>query len=176
MFEAKCCQFILNGNQALWYSRGMRNQLIKQITMNSNDYVNKWKVNNCFGGSIWKPIKVQEIYHGLGIILKISIDNCQLGGIISYFNPPQTMRSGPSHMIKVIGFSTWAAGRMLEFQFILICAWLHSEIITSSVGNLCHQLCASILSINAFANQAFVLEFIALLMKATLLTNHDTNQ
>lgn len=138
---------------------GLTYQLIKQITANANAYVNKPKVDNCFGGSIWKPIKVQEMYHALGTIQKMSMDNRQLGGIKLYFNPPHTMISGPSHAIKVICFSVWASGTILEYQFLQICATLNLKISSLTVCDQSHQLHVSIVSTNVHAKPALILGY-----------------
>jgi hypothetical protein len=51
------------------------------VTDNSNAYANKHIKNNRFAGSVWKPIMTEEMFHALGVMTKMSIDNRQLGGI-----------------------------------------------------------------------------------------------
>jgi hypothetical protein len=69
-------------------------QLISRIIANSNAYASHHKKNNRFGGSVWKPITVKEMYHFLGMTLKMSIDNRELGGMTAYFCPPNEMKYG----------------------------------------------------------------------------------
>ena len=74
---------------------GFTYELMKRITANSNAYANRHKKENRFAGSLWKPILVEEMHHALGIILKMSIDNRQIGGINDYFSPPLELDYGP---------------------------------------------------------------------------------
>jgi hypothetical protein len=54
--------------------------------MNSNVYVRARLVGNIYG-SDWKNITVEEMFHTLGMILKMSLVNIHLGGLKAYFNP-----------------------------------------------------------------------------------------
>jgi hypothetical protein len=74
--------------QACGIAGGFTLELIKRITANSNEYASNHLVGGKFAGSIWHPIETQEMFHALGIILKMSIDNRHLGGYHSYFTPP----------------------------------------------------------------------------------------
>lgn len=136
---------------------GFTYELIKRITANSNAYVHTKKIGNQFAGSLWKPIQVQEMFRALGIILKMSIDNRQVGGLSSYFSPPHELCSGPGHSTPVIGFTSWASDVMPEYRFRQIRAALYPEIQKTSVQDKCHQLRASILSLNEHAKRSFIL-------------------
>jgi hypothetical protein len=68
--------------QACVVAGGFTYQLIKRISANLNAYANGHKNGNRVGGSLWKPIQVEEMYHALGIILKMSINNQQIRGIL----------------------------------------------------------------------------------------------
>ncbi len=143
--------------EACGVAGGFTYQLIKRITANSNAYVDKIKVGNRFFGTIWTPITVQEMYRALGIILKMSIDCRQLGGIQSYFSPPREILSGPGESTEIDGFSGWAADIMSYFRFRQIRAALRPELDHSSVGDKCHQLRASLVSLNEHAKRTFIL-------------------
>ena len=60
------------------------------------------------------------MYHALGIILKMSIDNRQIGGILGYFSAPVELKSGPCQSTKVMGFPLWDANCMSAFHFCQI--------------------------------------------------------
>ena len=66
---------------------GFSYELVKRITMNSNAYVRARFVGNKFYGSDWTNINVEEMFHTLGMILKMSLVNIRLGGINAYINP-----------------------------------------------------------------------------------------
>ena len=55
------------------------------------------------------------MFHALGIILKMSIDNRQFGGLETYFNPPPDMKYCPGRSISIDGFSSWAADVMMFY-------------------------------------------------------------
>ena len=67
---------------------GFTYKLIKRITANSNAYASRNLKGSNFAGNLWHPIMVEEMYLFLGIILKMSMDSCQIGGIHAYFSPP----------------------------------------------------------------------------------------
>ena len=134
--------------EACGVAGGFTYQLIKKITANSNAYVDRIKVGNRFAGTLWTPITVQEMFRALGIILKMSIDCRQLGGIQSYFSPPRELLSGPGESTEIDGFTGWAADVMTDYRFRQIRAALRPELDHSSVGDKCHQLRASIVSLN----------------------------
>ena len=143
--------------EACGVAGGFTYQLIKRITANSNAYVDRIKDGNRFAGTIWTPITVQEMFRALGIILKMSIDCRQLGGIQSYFSPPRELLSGPGESTEIDGFTGWAADVMTDYRFRQIRAALRPELDHSSVGDRCHQLRASIVSLNEHAKRTFIL-------------------
>jgi hypothetical protein len=144
--------------QACAVAGGFTYDLIKRITANSNAYASKSKgTDNRFAGSPWTPITVEEMYHALGIILKMSVDNRQIGGWGSYFNAPTEMKYTPSQSISIDGFSSWASDIMSFYRFRQIRAALHPETGSSLVNDKCHQLRASIQSLNEHARRAFIL-------------------
>ncbi len=87
-------------------------ELIKHIMANSNAYASKnLKGSNC-AGCLWYPITAEEMFHVLGIILKLSTDNCQISGIHDQFSPPVKIFNTPGQSTKVSGFTNWAADVM----------------------------------------------------------------
>ena len=62
--------------------------LMKRITAILNAYAWSKLIGDKFVGSPWRNITLEEMYNSFGIILKMSIDNYQLGGINAYFSPP----------------------------------------------------------------------------------------
>ena len=113
---------------------GFMYDLIKCITANSNAYADRKKRNNHFAGSVWSPISVEEMYHALGIILKMSIHNHQIGGWASYFHPPSKMKYGPGQCTKIDVFLSSAADIMTSYRFRQNHVVLHPESGTSLVG------------------------------------------
>ena len=78
---------------------------MKHITTNSNAYAHSKLVSGKFVGSPWRNIAVEEMYHASDIILKMSIDNHQLGGINAYFSPASHCFSTCNDSTKTLGFS-----------------------------------------------------------------------
>ena len=97
------------------------------------------------------------MYHALGIISEMSIDNHQLGGIHLYFSSPQEIFFTSVDSTPILGFNNWANDVMSEYCFLQIRAMLHPEIDVSTIDDKCHQLLAAIQSLNAHTNRAFIL-------------------
>ena len=87
----------------------------------------------------------------------MSLNNRIVGGYHAYFSPPVELFSTPMQSIKIRGFSCWAADVMSEHRFKQIRAAFHLESWVSTVSDKCHQLRASINSLNEHAKRAFVL-------------------
>ena len=136
---------------------GFTYQLIKCIMANSNAYASKNLRGSNFAGNLWHPITVNEMYHFLRIMLKITIDSHQIGGFQAYFSPPVELFSAPVYSTKIHGFTSWAADVMSEYCFKQIRTVFHPESGMSSVGDKCHQLHASITSLNEHAKRVFIL-------------------
>jgi hypothetical protein len=95
--------------EACGVAGGFTYELIKRMTANLNAYAAKHIRGNHFAGYSWHAITVEEMYHFLGIILKMSIDNHQIGGFHAYFSPPVELVSTPVHSTKIHGFSSWSS-------------------------------------------------------------------
>ena len=65
---------------------GMDYEFFKWIKVNSNQY-SRFNMNDLgdFGGSCWTNITVHEMIRVHGVLLKMSVDNRELGGYKSYF-------------------------------------------------------------------------------------------
>jgi hypothetical protein len=69
---------------------GLTHEMIKRLMVQSNLYAKEvLKPQYTHGrieGSPWKKITIAEMYHFLGIMLKISISLLNLGGYEAYFS------------------------------------------------------------------------------------------
>ena len=54
---------------------GFMCELIKHILFCLNEYAVRNVVGGHFAGSFWHPIETEEMFHALGIMFKMSIDN-----------------------------------------------------------------------------------------------------
>jgi len=127
---------------------GFSYELIKCITMNSNAYVQAWLVGNKFYGFDWKNIMVEEMFHMLGMILKIE----------GLFQPLKKLYISCDEIIKLRSIEmNWTDDRLTLKRFLQIRAALHPEIGVSDIGDKCHQLRAAIQSLNQAAKKSFVL-------------------
>lgn len=118
---------------------GFSHGLIKWISMNSNAYVCAWLVGNKFYGCDWKNITVEEMFHALGIILKMRLVNILLGGLKAYLNP----------ITK--GYIT------CDNAIDQIQAALYPEDGESNVGDKCHQWHAAIQYFNEHDKKSFII-------------------
>jgi hypothetical protein len=98
------------------------------------------------------------MYHFLGIILEVSIDNRQFGKGCIFPRLPNELKYDPGHSIKIARFSLCAANVMPIYCFRQICAALHPERGPSTVEDCYHQLHASIVCLNTHAKRSFILD------------------
>jgi hypothetical protein len=74
---------------------GMDYDFFKQITANSNEHARLNMSNEgVFAGKDWTNVTVEEFVHFLGILLKMSVDNRELGGYSSYFTSQKCVNLG----------------------------------------------------------------------------------
>lgn len=80
-------------------------ELAKCITMNSNACVWVRLFNSKFYKQDWKSITIEEMFHTLGLILKMSLVSICLGRIMAYFNPITKLYifCGESIELKTVG-------------------------------------------------------------------------
>ncbi len=68
-------------------------EFFKWLAANLNQYACKNLDNRgFFGGSKWENGSTQEWIQFHGVILKMSLDDCKLGGYKAYFNPPKVIQ------------------------------------------------------------------------------------
>ena len=88
---------------------GMDYEFFKRITANSNQYV-RLNMNDLgeFGGSPWTNITVQEMVRFHGVLLKMSVDNRELGGYKSYFTERLSVNLSRTYSVELTNYPAWA--------------------------------------------------------------------
>ena len=137
---------------------GFSYELVKRITMNSNNYVRERLVGNKFYGSDWKNITVEEMFHTFGMILKMSLVSIRLGGLKAYFNPITKLYISCNDAIELKTVDTNWTNNCLTYKcFLQIRATIHPKDGISDIGDKCHQLGAAIQFLNKHAKKSFIL-------------------
>jgi len=122
--------------------------------MNSNAYVRARLVGNRFYGSDWKNITIAEMFHTLGMILKMSLVNIRLSGLKVYFNPIKKLFISCDDVIDLKTIETnWTDERLTYKHFLQIRPAIHPEEGVSEVGDKCRQLRAAIQFLNDHAKK-----------------------
>ena len=120
---------------------GMDYQFFERIAAHSNEYARiHMNTNGQYAGSNWSNITVEEMVRFLGIILKMSINNRELGGYASYFANRKSVNLGRRYYVELNDYPAWADQGMSLHSFKQICTSIHPEIGTSIIGDKCHQL------------------------------------
>jgi hypothetical protein len=133
-------------------------------------------VGNKFYGSDWKNITVKEMFHTLGMILKISLVNICLGGLKAYFNPIKKLYISCDEVIELRTIEmNWTYERLTYKCFLQIRAALHSEDGVLEIGNKCHKLRAAIQFLNEHAKKSFILGREILFDEGGILSNPHYN-
>ena len=101
-------------------------------------------------------ITIEETYHFLGVILKKSIDNCNMGGYKAYFEPPKHLYLSSTYHLKLGHFDPWALKVFTLQCFKQIRAAYHPEVGSSSINDKYHQPHYIINCINKAAKKCFV--------------------
>jgi hypothetical protein len=115
-------------------------------------------VGNKFYGSDLKNITVEEMFHTLGMILKMSLVNIRLGGLKTYFNPLKKLYISCDKVIKLRSIErNWTYEHLRYKRFLQIRAALHPEDGVSEIGDKCHQLRATLQFLNKHAKKLFIL-------------------
>ena len=82
---------------------GLDYDYFKWLTSSSNEYARRHiNFSGEFGGSPWTNIMVEEMIRFLGCILKMSVDDCQLGGYCSYFTEYQHVEGNTQFYYNII--------------------------------------------------------------------------
>ena len=108
---------------------GLTYSLIKRITANSNSYVRAKMKGTKWYGSDWRPIRTEEMYWTLGMVLKMSMIQICYGGIRECFIPWNKIYPSCNHPIDLKGIHTngWTHSDFTYGRFLKICAALHPE-------------------------------------------------
>ena len=61
-----------------------------------------------FGGLYWSNISVEEMIQFHGCILKMSIDDCQLGGYEAYFTASLAVNMSRQYSVLLNDYPPWA--------------------------------------------------------------------
>ena len=83
-------------------------EFFKRLTANSNEYA--WlhmSEDGKFGWSKWLNISVQEMIRFHGMILKMSIDDRELGGYMAYFMEQMSVNCLRSYSVKLTDYMVW---------------------------------------------------------------------
>ena len=80
--------------------------------LTSGDYTVKTidQLRSCggnFGGIIWKNITVQEMVRFYGVMIRMIIDPCHLGGYEGYFTSTLYVRVGCGYNVKLVEYGGW---------------------------------------------------------------------
>ncbi|CAB9526779.1 hypothetical protein SEMRO_1886_G303590.1 [Seminavis robusta] len=79
--------------QCLAVTAGLNEHFVARLACNSNQYCHEKilleKTNRYFHGLQWDDISITEMYHFLGIMLKISLSSVDGGGYTAYFSPEE---------------------------------------------------------------------------------------
>ena len=131
---------------------GLDYNFFKGKTANSNQYARQeMTADNKFAGLIWK---VQEMVRFHGIMLKMSIDDRQLGGYRAYFEEDLNIMFALDY--GVVDFPVWAKKVIPLEHFKKIRAAYHPEVGTSEIREKCHQLHYGINLLNQALKATFV--------------------
>ena len=88
---------------------GLDYDYFKRLTSNSNKYARR-HINFSveFGGLPWANITVEEMIRFLGCILKMSVDDRQLGGYCSYFTESISIKMSRDYSVLLHHYPAWA--------------------------------------------------------------------
>jgi len=145
---------------------GMTVQFIARLAANSNDYYwTKIKPSlgrNLYNGLVWKDISIDEMYHFLGIMLKISLSPIDGGGYSAYFATDDKViyadTSRNPVTIQIKNSRGWAQDIMPLHRFKQIRGAFHPEDKVASYGkDKCYQLRHALNRLNAAALSTFVM-------------------
>ena len=135
---------------------GMNLTFLKRLTANANQYARANLVNDKFGGYKWRNITLTEMVNFKGVILKMSVDDRNLGGYKSYFEQPMSVILGQDYSVDLTNYPAWAAKVFKLYRFKQIRGALHPEVGTSSIGDKCHQLRYALNCLNHASKSTFI--------------------
>jgi len=139
-------------------------QFVARLAANSNDYF--WQHikpklgRNTYGGLPWSDISIKEMYHFLGIMLKISLSTVDGGGYTAYFAPEDKVIYSDTgrhpKIIQIKNSAGWAQHTMSLGRFKQVCGAFHPEDRVASYGkDKCYQLRHVLNRLNAASLSTF---------------------
>ena len=158
-------------------AEGFTYDLLKCITTNSNVYVQSRLVGNKFYGSEWKNITVEEMYHTLGMILKMSLVTIRLGGLKAYLNIEKKIYLSCDKAIDLKSVETNWTNEQLTYK--CFCIFKQPSILKTEIQILAISATSYMLQFNTSTNTPRKLSFlsvIVLLTKERLPVHPDTTQ
>ena len=99
---------------------------------------------------------LKETIRFFGIILKISIQDLNLGGYDAYWSRDFQVNAGRNYRVKLCGIKPWARDVMQKHRFKQIRAALRPEMGRTEIGDKCHQLRWVINKFNTHARMTFI--------------------
>jgi hypothetical protein len=140
---------------------------MKKLAYYSNRYCHKHilpkYLNKHVYGHVWKDITVAEMYHFLGIILKISLNSLEFGGYTVYWRENNhNIRLKNGQVIELQGTTGWAKDIMPLWRFKQIRIAFHSadkQTESGGSGDKCYMLCTALENLNQASRNTFVLGY-----------------
>ena len=108
-------------------------------------------------GQKWTNINVGEIITFFGIMMRISVEPCNMGGYLSYFVEDLMIQLYHIHAVKLRVYDYWGRYIMPIIIPKQIHIAFHSEARTSFGGEKCHQMCYFIRVFNDKSKMIFLL-------------------
>ena len=94
--------------------------------------------------------------HVHGVLLKMSMDNRELGGYKSYFTEWLSANLSRMYSVELTNYPAWALKVMSLWQFKQIRAAFHPETGQSRIGDKCHQLRHALNTLNSSSYRTFI--------------------
>ena len=143
---------------------GFTSLFVARLAANSNDYyyhhIKPDLGRNRYCNEEWKDITTEEMYHFLGIMLKISLSTVDGGGYAAYFAEEDKVIYADSGRrpitMSVANSKGWAQNTMKLNRFKQVRGAFHPEDKTAGIGkDKCYQLRHVLNQLNAAALSSF---------------------
>ena len=145
---------------------GLTAEFVARLAANSNDYF-ETHIKPGLGraqkyhGNSWKPITIEDMYHFLGICLKISLASVDGGGYAAYFQAEdKLLYTGTGRLTRKLTIARskgWAQDIMPLWRYKQIRGAFHPENKVASLNkDKCYQLRHAIQQFNSAALLTFV--------------------
>ena len=137
---------------------------VARLTFNSNEYAKRYILpkypNRVINGETWRSITVKEMFHFLGIMLKISLSPVDGGGYTAYFHKGNLEISFNRHQeaYEITNSNGWARDIMLLGRFKQIRMAYHPEDKSAAAGgDKCYQIRNAMNTCNVAAASSFTI-------------------